>query len=285
MARSVRNRSTIPRQGATLTLLVAIVISGCTPQTEPRASHGTAPPPIAPTIESPNNDTAENPAAADSPTAAVTANYELGATALTIEVGKAGRLARLGHNHIVHSTVVNGQLTIDTNDQLEADIYVPVTSLLVDDPKQRAIHRSRDPQSYGSEPTAQQIASTRANMLSQRVLNYEAHGFLQARVTAEDPSFTQILREASPTIEPHQTPARLELQIAGHKATVKCTIHWRSRGDRLAWDTRFAVSHENLGLTPFSALAGALRVAEEIKITIAGEITLLDATGVRDTAS
>ena len=282
MARSIRNRSTRPCPGSSprLSAAFALVLSlitltltlGCTPQTEPRVAQETTTPAAAPPTKRPQANTAAPP-----PTAGVGSSYKLGTTSLTIEVGKAGRLARLGHNHIVHSTAVSGRLTIDANDQLEADLFVPVTSLLVDDAEQRSIHRARDPQSYSSEPTTQQIASTRANMLSQRVLNAEAHGFLQARVTAEDPAFTQTLRGTNLAVENHQTPVVLELQIAGSEATVKCDIHWRSSGDRIEWKTQFSVTHQELGLTPFSALAGALRVAPELKLTLTGEINL-DAT-------
>ena len=70
----------------------------------------------------------------------------------------------------------------------------------------------------------------------------------------------------------HTLPINLDLSIAGHEATLDCTLVWRRSADLLLWDSEFSVTHEQLGLKPFSALAGALSVAQELKIRLQGEI-------------
>ena len=206
-----------------------------------------------------------------------TARWLLGSTNITIEVGKAGRLARLGHNHIVHSAEVTGQLAINSEKQLIAELSVPVMSLTVDNPEQRAIHATRDPQRYASKPTAQQIEGTRKNMLGRRVLNAQSYTTIVAQASAPADQLLQELAHTEQTDELHQLPIKIRTEIAGHSADMRVQLTWQNKGDRLLWRSEFKVTHEQLGLTPFSALAGALSVAQELGISLAGEIDLTQA--------
>lgn len=244
---------------AAATLLVA-----CTTNTQPgsstadpsRAPQTTVPPDAEPTTSSSRHAT----------------RWTLGATSLTIEVGKSGRLARLGHNHVVYSNAVTGELAFSNDNQLIANIAVPVSSLSVDDPEQRAVHRARDPQTYGSVPSQQQIDGTRANMLGRRVLHASEHAFITAQVFASSEHLMSELDNEVLTQGSHLLPIEMNLSIAGHHSDLNTELSWQRSGSQLFWQTQFTVTHEQLGLKPFSALAGALSVAQELEISLAGEI-------------
>ena len=239
--------------------------AGCTQQTQAPVAAPAATPPVPPISTTPPNT-------ARAGTTAAAAQWQLGATSLTIEVGKSGRLARLGHNHVVHSTEVAGDLLLAADNQLSADIYVPVTSLVVDNPEQRSIYATKKPQTYGTQPTPKQIAGTRTNMLSARVLNAVQHEHLRATMSAVHPTLIADLTDPVTAQEPHAVPITLDLVIAGRKASLDCTLIWRRADDLVLWESEFSVTHDQLGLQPFSALAGALSVAQELAIRLQGEI-------------
>ena len=244
------------RASTSLIVLIACAV-GCTPQTQAPVAAPAGTPPVPPI---------------STPRAEAAAQWQLGATSLTIEVGKSGRLARLGHNHVVHSTEVAGDLRLTADNQLSADIYVPVASLVVDSPEQRSIYAAEDPQTYGKQPTPKQIAGTRANMLSARVLNAVQHEHLRATMSSVQPTLMADLTDPATAQEPHAVPITLDLVIAGREASLDCTLVWRRADDLLLWDSEFSVTHDQLGLQPFSALAGALSVAQELDIKLQGEI-------------
>jgi hypothetical protein len=83
-------------------------------------------------------------------------------------VYKAGAFARLGHNHVVSVGQLTGNVTVNLeNPERSAfGIEFPVTELVVDDP---TLRRGLG-EEFESVPTADDIAGTRTNMLSERVL-------------------------------------------------------------------------------------------------------------------
>jgi len=88
---------------------------------------------------------------------------EPGDSLLVVRVYRGGRLAKLGHDHVVSSREPRGFIDADKG---RADLYVAVESLAVDDPAQRAAA------GFESHPSESDIAGTRSNML-EKVLEAE----------------------------------------------------------------------------------------------------------------
>jgi hypothetical protein len=53
-----------------------------------------------------------------------------------------------------------------------------------------------------------------------------------------------------------------------HVATIPVDAHWQRTGSELTIESAFKVDHATLDLEPFSALGGAMRVADQIDIAV-----------------
>lgn len=192
--------------------------------------------------------------------------YPLHHAQLTLHVGKTGKLARLGHNHLISGKLI-GSAWLDAQGTLHASAQIKVNDLVVDDPNRRKAQLAAGNTNYTSVPTAKHIRDTRANMLSEKVLN-----------AATYPDITATAMAASAAAEfAHANSGRLNTEFS---FTVKTTTHvqtatlnWHRSNQSIHWQATLTLSHQQLGLTPFSALGGALRVADELKIELQGSLT------------
>ncbi len=183
-------------------------------------------------------------------------------SSLLLKVYRAGPLASLGHNHVIESRSVDGFIYLaDDLTAARADLFVPVASFVVDD----AAARAAAGPDFATQPTADDIEGTRANMLGPKLLDAEQFPFIVVHV-------------APMQVGPQSTQVQLELSVRGHTAAVPVDVVWRRNGDELTTQASFQVDHATLGLEPFSALGGLLRVAPQIDITVA-----LVALVIRDT--
>lgn len=169
---------------------------------------------------------------------------------LTIKVYRGGRLQRLGHNHVLTSDRVGGLVQRAKRAEFTgsyADLYVPVASLVIDDPAARAAAGA----DFASVPSAADRSGTRANLLGPKLLDAEQYPFLRAAI-----------REVS------ATQALVELQVRDHRASRQLPITVTSAGDTIVIEAAFTATHAELGLTPFSVLGGAITVADPITIEL-----------------
>lgn len=166
-------------------------------------------------------------------------------------VYRSGALARFGHNHVISVGGMSG--TVDVAEQWSEssfELEVPLAELVVDDPGQRA----GEGEDFSSEPSADDVAGTRRNMLGEDLLDAETYPVL--RVTGRGPTGT-----------PADGEIELTIELAGNTTTVTAPVSVERAGGRLTATGGFQLTHEQLGLDPFSALGGALRVAQEIDFT------------------
>ncbi len=91
-------------------------------------------------------------------------------------------------------------------------------------------------------------------MLSESLLNAEAHPVLG--ITGEAAGGT-----------PADGEVRLTIDLAGRESTVTAPVSVEFADAALTATGSFRLTHEQLGLEPFTALAGALSVAQEIDFT------------------
>ena len=165
-----------------------------------------------------------------------------------IHVGRAGTLKARGHSHVISTSDVRGYAARKDND-LIADLYIPVSSLVVDDPQLRG---SMTGPGFERELTVEDRRNTRANMLSDQVLDASSHPFLKAGISplSFEPGSNELVVGIG--IRDTRRPVRVPMTIEGD--------------DPMRVSGRFTITHADFGMEPFSALGGAMRVAEEIEI-------------------
>jgi len=154
---------------------------------------------------------------------------------LHVRVGRAGRLKRLGHSHILSTSSIRGLLADGA-----AVAFIPVADFEVDRPDLR----SAAGEAFSSEPSDSDRQGTRANLLGPQVLHAEAHPFLRAE-----------WRDGA-----------YRFRVRDRWVSVPVDASVEQAGERVVVSGRFSVTHDELGLEPFSALSGGLRVAESIDV-------------------
>lgn len=170
----------------------------------------------------------------------------------------SGALANLGHNHVISAPTLSGRVTV--RPQLadsEVEIEVAIVDLLVDDPGLRTSLGD----DFASQPSDRDIAGTRRNMLSSRLLDADNHPTLRIHGTAlKDEGDAQSLT--------------LTLELAGNTVEITAPVRLNFTANALTASGEFQLTHDALGLRPFSAALGALKVAEEIDFSYRIEAAL-----------
>ncbi|HEX5460226.1 MAG TPA: YceI family protein [Steroidobacteraceae bacterium] len=176
---------------------------------------------------------------------------------LTILVYRAGALAMLGHDHVVSCRCLSGAVYLP-GDPLRAgfDLRVSVKGFTVDDPAARAAEHSKD-----FPPDVPQGAqeATRHNMLSAALLNAAAYPDITLRAEG--------LRPASDGKRGH-VAAQVLVGVAGRSRSIAVPIHYDIRADEIVVTGEFPLKQTDLGLTPFSAAGGALKVADAMTVRL-----------------
>lgn len=179
-----------------------------------------------------------------------TASYAIDSDSsiLRVYVGRAGVLARMGHNHVVHTREISGQIDLAPDVMASTAAFsFPVSSFIVDDQEER----DRAGDGFESQPGESAIEGTRENMLGEDVLNAEA--------------FPVIELQASPaSVDSEEWLLNVNINIQGNSYNQEIPATVNLGGSEITVKSRFSLDHENLGLSPFSALGGSLRVAETI---------------------
>ncbi|MEM9385562.1 MAG: YceI family protein [Pseudomonadota bacterium] len=175
-------------------------------------------------------------------------NVVPGESDVEIHVFRDGRLARLGHNHVIASTAVEGELWLA--EPIEAsvvELVIQKDSLVVDDPDRRLAAGGE----FATEPTADAIAGTQENMLGPDLLDAARFPAITVRTVDLQGEWPDFTLQAQVVVGDIPRPLSLPLKV--HRDGAKLV----AQGD-------LTVSHEQLGLAPFSVMLGALRVREEL---------------------
>ena len=175
---------------------------------------------------------------------------EAGTSKLWIQLRPDGPLARAGHSHVISSTSLRGEVLLAA--RLEAStcaFSLPVDSLVVDDPVERAATGGE----YAAPLDQEARDGTRAHMLGEDQLDAVRHPLLHLACVAAagDAGHVQLT---------------LLAQVAGHESHLVLPAQWRREGCRIDAEGEADVTQSSLGLTPFSALLGALRVADTMRL-------------------
>ena len=165
---------------------------------------------------------------------------------------KAGAFARFGHNHVVAIAQPTG--TVELEEDISASgmtLQFSVADLVIDDP----VLRSRYGEDFASEPTAEDVAGTRTNMLTEQVLNGDVFPTISLTAT----QLTGLGEDQ--TIE-------LTIAMLGRTVSLTVPVSVTFADGALHAQAEFRLQHEELGMEPFSVMMGALQVAPEIDFTV-----------------
>jgi hypothetical protein len=171
-----------------------------------------------------------------------------GATQIFWQIYSAGALAKLGHNHVIAVDGLTGSVTLGAGDTPSRfTMQFPVASLVIDDPDLRAARGEQ----FESQPTESDVAGTRHNMLSDKLLKGDEYPMIRVSGTHGGGDLSD-------------TTLDLTVELVGRQVQLRAPAKIRIDGDTLTADGQMTVSHAQLGLTPFSAALGALKVADDI---------------------
>lgn len=165
-------------------------------------------------------------------------------------VYRDGVLSTFGHNHVVSLKDFTGTIHLQPKlAQSRVELDIPVDRLVIDD----AAIRRQEGEDFTSEPSKDDAAATRTNMLSTALLN--AGRFPAIKVTGT----------SGPVDSSNAAMLDLSVQLVGQeiKLSIPCTL--KLEGDQLEASGAIELTHKQLGLKPFSALLGSLRVADQMK--------------------
>jgi len=159
---------------------------------------------------------------------------------VVIEVGRAGKLANLGHDHVVASRDVRGWIAPEEG---RADLYVPLDTLTVDEPA------LRDEAGFTTQPSEADIEGTRANMRD-KVLETAKFPFALVRATVKEGD------------------RALRISITLHGATRSFEIPAKVAVDaeRIAASGRLSFDQTAFGITPYSLFGGAVAVRDRVDL-------------------
>jgi len=158
---------------------------------------------------------------------------------VVIEVRHGGSLARLGHDHVVASHDVQGYVLPADG---RADVYVPLATLVVDEPALRgAAH-------FDTTPSDADVAGTRRNMLG-RVLDVDAHPFAQVRVRRADANHVDA-----------------DIALHGVSRAARVPIDLAIDADRVDVSGDVTLRQTDFGIVPLSILGGAVQVQDELAL-------------------
>jgi len=165
-------------------------------------------------------------------------------------VYRDGPLARLGHNHVISSTGIAGEVYLAPPGRKSAfALTLPVATLEVDRPELREAEGEDFPPVIDAEA----IAGTRRNMLGEQVL-----------YAARYPVIT--LRSLTITGGPEFYEARFELGLRDIKTALTAPVSVAHLPGGIEATGEFRVRQTALGLEPFSVFMGALSVRDELLV-------------------
>jgi len=157
-----------------------------------------------------------------------------------------GPLKRFGHHHVISHHGISGTVEV-APDPLESTFMLEITvaDLDVDNPDTRAL----EGEEFEGEVPQKDIDGTRANMLGEKLLNGEQFPAIQIQSRA---------------IEGSMTDARIvtTVIVKGLEQTVTFPASIELTDDSFVASGQLELMHDELGLSPFTAMGGALSVRD-----------------------
>lgn len=184
-----------------------------------------------------------------------------GQSLLTVRVYRGGALASAGHNHVIASHTLAG--TIYLPDELlksSFEVRLAAAELTVDEPQLRAQEPAAD---FPPEVPQSAREGTRRNMLGPAVL--AADDYPEVVLRAVRLGGARGGGDAT-AAAPAELTAYMDAQVRDQHRTIAVAVRYELAGDTLTVTGETALRQSELGLTPFTALMGALAVQDEMRV-------------------
>jgi len=223
--------------------LLAALLAGC--PLRPRAP---AAPPVA---------AAETPAPHEGVPYDIVADESL----LTIRVYRGGTLASAGHNHLIASHALTGTIYVPADVMRTSfEAHIPVAAFTVDEAALRAQEHSAD---FPPEVPDAAREGTRRNMLGEALLDSERNPQIVLRSVRLESAGQPAPSTGS---EARAVLARVQTTVRGELRTISVPVRYRLAAGTVIVSGEAPLRQSDIGLTPFSALLGALQVQDEMRV-------------------
>jgi len=157
-----------------------------------------------------------------------------------------GPLRRFGHHHVISHHGISGIVVVAPN-PLESTIMLELTvaDLAVDD----AASRGLEGEDFAGEISQKDIDGTRGNMLGEKLLNAEQFPTIRIRSESIEGSMPDVNIVAT-------------VIVKGMERTVTFPASIELTDDLFVARGQLDITHPELGLSPFTAMGGALSVRD-----------------------
>jgi len=173
---------------------------------------------------------------------------------LTILAFRGGALAKAGHNHVIASHDLTGTFYVpDDVMRSTFELHMPVAQLVIDEPELRA----KEGAEFPTDVPESAKEGTRRNMLSEALLN---------GVEFPDISLTCVSIESAGAAGGGAVQAGVQVTVRGQQHTVMVPVSYTLANGELIASGDLPLKQTDLGLTPFSAMLGALQVQDELRV-------------------
>lgn len=171
---------------------------------------------------------------------------------LTILVFRSGALASAGHNHVIASHSLNGTIYVPQDlAGVSFEAHVPLLELTVDEAALRAAEMSPD---FPAEVSDTAKEGTRRNMLGAAVLNAADYPQITLRTLSVVPAADGMVQ------------VRMQAEVRGQQRVLLVPVRYERTDSTVIASGELPLSQSSLGLTPFSAMLGALQVQDEMRV-------------------
>jgi polyisoprenoid-binding protein YceI len=174
---------------------------------------------------------------------------------VSIVVYRAGALASVGHNHVIASHDLSGTIYVSAQPLHSSfELHLPVDTLTVDEAQLRAEEASAD---FPPDVTESAKEGTRRNMLGEALLDVVR----SQEILLESQSLESAAGD-------HAVLAHVRSTVRGNVRSLAVPVNYRLDKGIITLTGDFPLRQSDLGLTPFSAMLGALQVQDEMRIRV-----------------
>ena len=186
------------------------------------------------------------PGVAQEPAATTEYRVDEASSWLRVLAWPDGPLKRFGHHHVISHHGISGSVEVAEN-PLDStfSLELAVADLVVDDPDLRA----EEGEEFAGEVPEEDIEGTRANMLGERLLHGEQFPLIRIQSESIEGNLPDVSIVAT-------------FDVKGVDMTVTIPASIELTDDSFTASGELELTHDAFGLSPFTAMGGALSVRD-----------------------
>ncbi len=171
-------------------------------------------------------------------------------SAVYVYTEKAGLAGFLGHRHLISLQGIEGHGKL-SEQSIHAELRFYPHQFVVDDP---VIRQQQQDKKYQGVLAESAITGTRKNMLGNKLLDAEHYPNIDVALDCQQLEYDQPLKQ-------NQYQCNTQITIKGQSFSHSIKAIATEDDNGLSVSAQFSLNHQDLGLTPFSAAGGSLKVA------------------------